>query len=601
MNGSPAAARPSVPRGSMTKTGRQPAREKLRALLGPIRVRLALLVLIAAIPLLMLSATILVQNYRLALSAVTERAARLRDSSAARHVSAITGAEEMLQALAQADGLLDGSAQACHERLARLLALQADRFSNLAAGGTSGEFYCSARPLPASGLPAVNRAENRQMFLLSAAQTRFVLGPIRTSPLTGDQVIPATYPVTRDGAVTGFVYAGLRVDWFARADGVALQQPYALWLADGSGGTVQVATTGEASLPPAALLRTLKAAPTLADGRTANGVPYAYASAVLGQGYSLIVAYPARADREVATGLLIRRIGQLCLLLLIGLAAVAIGTHLALVEPLARLSHAVARWRIDGRFDAAALRDPPTELRDMAATFAEATRSVADHAARHQTAVAQQELLMREIHHRVKNNLQIVASLLNLQASRIRVPEARAEFASARDRVRALATLHRHLYMHGEVHTIDMPGFLAELCSQLFQAMGEVPGRRIRLNIEASPLQMSSDQAVPLSLVVTEAVSNAVKYAFPGGRTGQVNLKLTTDGQTARLVVEDDGVGIPAGRTETETGPRDGIGITLIRGFARQLGATLTVHEDAGTRYSLDMPLNHQVAATEDA
>ena len=133
----------------------------------------------------------------------------------------------------------------------------------------------------------------------------------------------------------------------------------------------------------------------------------------------------------------------------------------------------------------------------------------------------------------MKNNLQIVASLLNLQASRIRVPEARAEFASARDRVRALATLHRHLYAHGEVHTINMPDFLTELCGQLFQAMGEIEGHRIRLTIEASPLQMSSDQAVPLSLIVTEAVSNALKYAFPQGRTGHVLLRLTADGETS--------------------------------------------------------------------
>ena len=131
--------------------------------------------------------------------------------------------------------------------------------------------------------------------------------------------------------------------------------------------------------------------------------------------------------------------------------------------------------------------------------------------------------------------------------------------------------------------------------------MGEVPGRRIGLNIKASPLQMSSDQAVPLSLVVTEAVSNAVKYAFPGGRAGQVNVMLSTDGETADLVVEDDGIGIPAGRTETDSGPRDGIGITLIRGFARQLGATLQVHEDRGTRYALRMPLNREPAEAEAA
>jgi two-component sensor histidine kinase len=211
----------------------------------------------------------------------------------------------------------------------------------------------------------------------------------------------------------------------------------------------------------------------------------------------------------------------------------------------------------------------------------------------------QQDLLMREIHHRVKNNLQIVASLLNLQASRIRGPEARAEFASARDRVRALATLHRHLYAQGEVHTINMPVFLTELCGQLFQAMGEIEGKRITLTIEASPLQMSSDQAVPLSLIVTEAVSNALKYAFPGGRTGRVRVSLHADGDMAELVVEDDGVGIPAGRSESETGPRDGIGITLIRGFARQLAGDLTVEEDRGTRYTLRIKMVRELEEAE--
>ena len=214
---------------------------------------------------------------------------------------------------------------------------------------------------------------------------------------------------------------------------------------------------------------------------------------------------------------------------------------------------------------------------------------------------------MQEIHHRVKNNLQIVASLLNLQASRIKVPQAKAEFQSARDRIRALATLHRHLYAHGELHTINMRGFLTELCEQLFQALGETERRRIHLEIEAPELGMYSDQVVPLALVVTEAVSNAVKYAFPHGRRGRISVRLTVDEETARLVMEDDGVGIPAGQAMTETGIRDGLGIQLIRGFARQLNASLMVEEGQGTRYELRFPLrraaheegeanNHEVA-----
>ena len=201
---------------------------------------------------------------------------------------------------------------------------------------------------------------------------------------------------------------------------------------------------------------------------------------------------------------------------------------------------------------------------------------------------------MQEIHHRVKNNLQIVASLLNLQASRIRLPEAQAEFQSARDRVRALATVHRHLYAHGELHTINMRTFLLELCGQLFQAMGETEGERLALVIEAPELEMSSDQAVPLSLIVTEAVTNAIKYAYPAGRRGTISITLRRVAEGAELEIKDDGIGIPAGRAETAAGTRDGIGIQLINGFARQLGASLEVEQGIGTRYLVRMKLRRE-------
>ncbi|MBV8911521.1 MAG: sensor histidine kinase, partial [Acetobacteraceae bacterium] len=133
--------------------------------------------------------------------------------------------------------------------------------------------------------------------------------------------------------------------------------------------------------------------------------------------------------------------------------------------------------------------------------------------------------------------------------------------------------------------------FLTELCGPLFQAMGETEGERIHLEIDAPELQMSSDQAVPLSLIVTEAVTNAIKYAYPAGRPGTISIKLTRIDDEVELDIHDDGVGIPAGRIETEAGPRDGIGIQLINGFARQLGAKLEVQEGNGTRYLVRMKL----------
>ena len=278
-------------------------------------------------------------------------------------------------------------------------------------------------------------------------------------------------------------------------------------------------------------------------------------------------------------------------LLLLGLIFAGVAGHFAIVGPLTRLAAQVARWREGATFDAAAGASNLRELVALSESFAAATAALDEQKARLQQATEQQELLMQEIHHRVKNNLQIVASLLNLQASRIRQPQAKAEFQSARDRVRALATLHRHLYAHGEVHTIDMREFLTELCRQLLQAMGETEGDRIRFSIAASEIQMSSDQAVPLALIVTEAVSNSLKYAFPGGRSGTVSVRLTTLADAAELLIQDDGVGLPAGRAETDSGTRDGLGLRLIRGFARQLGAKLEVTEGNGTRYLVTMPL----------
>jgi len=283
---------------------------------------------------------------------------------------------------------------------------------------------------------------------------------------------------------------------------------------------------------------------------------------------------------------------------ILAIAIVGFGTALWLNPHLGRLRLAVDAWRSGDPFDARPFHRAHRDIRRLAVSFKRATLALDRHEARLQAAITEQDLLMQEIHHRVKNNLQIVASLLNLQASRIRLPEARAEFQSARDRVRALATLHRHLYAHGEVHTIDMREFLVELCGQLFQAMGETPGKRLQLHIDATELKMSSDQAVPMALIVTEAVSNAVKYAFPAGRHGNVWVRLSTEGEMAELQVRDDGVGIPAGRIETEAGTRDGIGLQLIRGFSRQLGATLDVQEGNGTEYLVRMPLRKERIAS---
>ena len=292
-----------------------------------------------------------------------------------------------------------------------------------------------------------------------------------------------------------------------------------------------------------------------------------------------------------------QRLAALGLVVAAGLGAAAIGIRVAVVDALRRLAQAMDVWRQGGAFSVDEGVLTAWELRVLARTFEQATHAILRQEAELGEAIQQQELLTREVHHRVKNNLQIVASLLNLQANRIRQPEVRAEFHAARDRVRALATLHRHLYATGDLNAVAIRPFLQELCGQLFSIMGEREGGRLTLEIDAAEVEINSDQAVPLALIVTEAVSNALKYAFPHGRRGHVRVGLTPAEDVLTLRIEDDGVGIPAGRADTEAGIRDGIGLQLIRGFVRQLGATLLLEEQDGTRYTVTIPLRVHEAA----
>jgi two-component sensor histidine kinase len=567
-------------------------RQGLVVLLAPVRVRVAGLTLVAAVPLLILCGMIAWQNYRLALDVSDQAVARLRESALARHAAALDGAQQMLVALAQMPDLLGQDRVRCIARLAGILDLEGGRYSNIAFFGADGHLRCTGHVLPPAMSAASIEAADRSLMKAAAvnAQT-LTLGNFRQSALVHGLVIPAMVRVQSGGKLAGFLYAGLRMDWFAEEALSAGPIPASLWLVDRTGVIAPVGATGKTSLPPPDVLTGLMNDAEEIDASASSGAPFAYASSPLRGGYHLLVGYAAMYDRQAARSVLLRRILQLALFTALGLAAVAIGTHNALVAPLNGLGRKVQDWRRTGTYDTTPIPSAPLEVRALSASFAQATAVLREQERKLDLATEKQALLMREIHHRVKNNLQIVASLLNLQASRIRAPDARAEFAAARDRVRALATLHRHLYSQGELTSIAMRGFLTELCGQLFDAMGERRGGRIQLTIEAIDLEMSGDQAVPLSLVVTEAVSNAIKYAFPAGRPGHVGVFLTSDGVRAHLLIEDDGVGIPAGKVETETGTRDGLGLQLIRGFSKQLKAELVVEQGSGTRYSLDIPL----------
>jgi two-component sensor histidine kinase len=540
-----------------------------------------LLILVALAPLIAMAVGLAVHSSRLALDASIQRIALRRQAVLSRVEAVVEATGGILAALLPADRAGPG----CPSVLQRIVAASAGRIATILSLDAAGKVLCQGGEgveVPPGAVAAWTAS--------AAASRKTQVAPAFAAGLSDNGTrfaVPVIWPVWDATGFAGALVAALPVRGLVQGP----DSPDTMaWVLQQDGSVVPIGDSRQQALPPQDGFRLLRGS-AVVSAQSSGGDAFAYASLRIVPGTTVLLAEPMTQAEAAVRMMLLWRFAALLALVLIALAIVAIGADRLVVGPVKQLSRAVNRWRSGAGFVPGELSAMPAELRDLARSFTEAANALQRREADLREAMEQQHLLMQEIHHRVKNNLQIIASLLNLQAGRIRQPEARAEFASARDRVRALATLHRHLYAQGELHTINMRGFLMELCGQLFQAMSEREGNRIRLDIQASELQMSSDQAVPMALIVTEAVSNALKYAFPAGRSGRISIRLTREGEMARLEIDDDGIGIPPGPAETETGRRDGIGLQLIRGFARQLGATLRCEQDGGTHYVVELPL----------
>ncbi len=240
-----------------------------------------------------------------------------------------------------------------------------------------------------------------------------------------------------------------------------------------------------------------------------------------------------------------------------------------------------------------ALAEAPAEFRDLGETISVMAEAVDDRDKRLRTALNQKSLLIRETHHRVKNNLQIVMSLLSLQAGRLRDPAARHALRQAQFRVNALALVHRILYENDDLGAIDLKKLIEEISRQIHEAAGR-EARALQLEFDLVQRSIASDLAVPLTLFLVESLTNAFHHAYPGATAGAIRVSLlpVPDGML-RLAIEDDGVGL------APPGDGEGIGTRLIEAFARQLGGSAGVHrrEPSGTVVELLFPDRETEAA----
>jgi two-component sensor histidine kinase len=196
-------------------------------------------------------------------------------------------------------------------------------------------------------------------------------------------------------------------------------------------------------------------------------------------------------------------------------------------------------------------------------------------------AVAQRDTLLKEIHHRVKNNLQVTSSLIDMQAKQFEDEAVRVAFKRTQQRLYAIGMVHDVLYGEQGVSIVDMRDYLTRLCNEVARANG-TGERKIGMNLDIAPLTLPADQATSLGLCVSEVLVNAFKHAFPQTGGGQIGVRLSEAGGRVELLIHDNGHGM-----EPAEGGKS-LGMRLIRAFAAQLGGAFTFESENGTVFRLN-------------
>lgn len=198
-----------------------------------------------------------------------------------------------------------------------------------------------------------------------------------------------------------------------------------------------------------------------------------------------------------------------------------------------------------------------------------------------ETALADQNRLLAELQHRVKNNLAVISGFVHLQSKRARSAEAIAELRAIADRIETLRLVHEKIYAGGTTDSVDLGAYLTELCGGLLRLHSESAEAGVRVKTDLRRAIVKTDVAVPLGLLVNEFVTNSLKYAFGDG-PGVISVQLVPlDGGQMCLTLADDGCGLPVNGASASGS--SGTGMRLIEGFARQIGGTAEWKAEAGT------------------
>ncbi len=200
--------------------------------------------------------------------------------------------------------------------------------------------------------------------------------------------------------------------------------------------------------------------------------------------------------------------------------------------------------------------------------------------------VEEKEILLNEVHHRVKNNLQVIASLLRLQANASHEPAIVEALRESQNRVESMALIHEQLYENHDLRVVDLARHAALLLASMFNSYGVDRGR-ISGHVDIEPLPMGVDRAIPAGLILTELLSNSLRHAFPSGRAGSIRVEGGRSDGRVMLVVRDDGVGVPENVEPRRAGS---LGLEIVDILTRQLKGAFELDRSGGATFRVSFP-----------
>jgi len=538
--------------------------------------RLAFLLSVALLPLGLIA---LVQTWRMAQDAeiAAESALLQRTSSAAAGEramieSALGASEALSQALLESVGNDAACSQILHEYVAR-----SPIYAFAGFIPTDGQMSCSSfdEPRDMSASPTYQAFLNAPRAMVSA---------VATGQISREPVLIVSQPVSRDGALLGMLALSIKhstLELLRSRRGRDKDVSIVMFNMSGDLLFVENHQLSDASviLPegrdPSSLLL---AEDIIFRARDGEGRSRVFAVLDLVPGHVQVVgSWPpeqAQLGRDlIAPSTLLFPLTMWITSLIVAYAAV----DRLVIRHVRELRGQMRRFAL-GRREVApdVLTDAPAEIADVSQTFHNLARILIRDEAELEASLQEKTVLLKEIHHRVKNNLQLIASIMNMQIRQVKEPGARRVLKSVQDRVASLATIHRNLYQAETLSAVQADQLLGDIVSQMTM-MSVAPGSNLNIQTDFAPVTLYPDQAVPVSLLATEALTNAVKYASTPADGSQRWIRLTLrdnkDG-TATLEIENSQGFEPPERAE---GDPPGIGAKLIAAFAGQLDSAAEI------------------------